>query len=57
MKSLCFAKGAGNLVLFVWFSGHCGCQQEGSDIKRDGWVSCLIICHFNRNSKEAIFRT
>ena len=53
MESLCFAKRARNLVLFLWSSCHCGCQWEGSDIKRDGWVSCFIICHFGRNSKEA----
>ena len=57
MKSLCFAKRARNLVLFVWPSCYCGCQRERSDIKRDGWVSCFIICHFGKNSKEAIFRT
>ena len=56
MKSLCFAKRAGNVVLFVWFSCHCGCQREGSDSKRDGWVSSFIICHFGKNSTEAIFR-
>ena len=53
MKYLYFAKRARNLVLFVWSGCHCGCQWEGSDIKRDGWVSCFIICHFGRNSKEA----
>ena len=53
MESLCFAKRARNLVPFVWSSCHCGCPREGSDIKRDGWVSCFIICHFGRNSKEA----
>ena len=57
MKSLCFGKRSGNLVLFVWSSCHCGCQREGSDIKRDGWVPCVIICHFGKNSKEATFRT
>ena len=57
MKSLCFAKRARNLVLFVWPSCYCRCQRERSDIKRDGWVSCFIICHFGKNSKEAIFRT
>ena len=46
MKSLCFAKRARNLVLFVWSSCHCGYQQEGSYIKRDGWLSCFIICCF-----------
>ena len=29
MKSLCFAKRARNLALFVWSSCHCGCQREG----------------------------
>ena len=57
MKSLCFAKRAMNLGMFVWFSCHCGCQQEESDIARDVWLSCFIICHFGRNSKEATFRT
>ena len=57
MKSLCFAKRAGNVVLFVWSSCHQGCQREGSDSKRDGWVPCFIICHFGKNSAEAIFRT
>ena len=52
MKSLCFAKRARNLVLFVWSSCHCGYQQEGSYIKRDGWLSCFIICFFGRNSKK-----
>ena len=36
MKSLCFAKRARNLVPFVWSSCHCGCQREGSYIKREG---------------------
>ena len=30
MKSLCFAKRARNLALFVWSSCHCGCQREGT---------------------------
>ena len=57
MKSLCFAKRARNQLLFVWSSCHCGCQREGSDIKRDGWASCFVICHFGSNLKEATFRT
>ena len=57
MKSLCFAKRARNQLLFVWSSCHCECQREGSDIKRDGWASCFVICHFGRNLKEATFRT
>ena len=57
MKYLYFAKRARNLVLFVWSSRHCGYQQEGSYIKRDGWLSCFIICFFGRNSKEATLRT
>ena len=57
MKSLCFAKRARNLLLFVWSSCHCGCERGESDVKRDGWVSCFIICHFGRNSKEAMIST
>ena len=57
MKSPCFAKRAMNLGMFVSFSCYCGCQQEESDIARDGWMSCFIICDFGRNSKEGIFRT
>ena len=52
MKSLCFPKIARNLLLFVWSSCHCGCQLEGSDIKRDGWVPCVIICHFEKTQKK-----
>ena len=38
--------------MFMWSSCHCGCQREGSDIKRDGWVSCFIICHFGKTQKR-----
>ena len=52
MKSLCFPKIARNLLLFVWSSCHCGCQPERSNIKRDGWVFCFIICHFKKTQKK-----
>ena len=44
-------------VLLVWSNCHCGCQRVGSDIKRDGWVSCFIICHFGQEPAPASVET
>ena len=50
------ANGEWSPVPFVRCSCHCGCEREGSDIKRDGKVSCFIICHCGKKPKVA-FRT
>ena len=41
-----------NPVLFLRSICHCGCEREGSDIKRDGWVSCFIICHCSKKKSK-----
>ena len=48
--------GEWNPVLFMRSKCHCGCEREGSNIKRDGNVSCFIICHCGKIPKVA-FRT
>ena len=55
--------GEWNPVPFVSSRCHCGCEREGSDIKRDGKVSCFIICHiifsssFLGKKSKVAFRT
>ena len=34
-----------------------GCEREGSDIKRDGWVSFFIICHCGKKKLKVAFTT
>ena len=46
-----------NPVLFLRSICHCGCEREGSDIKRDGWVSCFIICHCGKKKIKVAFKT
>ena len=41
-----------NPVPFVSSIYHCGCEREGSGIKRDGWVSCFIICHCGKKKEK-----
>ena len=43
--------GEWSLVPLVRSSCHCGCEREGSDIKRDGWVSCFLFATVVKNSK------
>ena len=45
--------GEWNLVPFVRSGCHCGCEREGSNIKRSGKVSCFIICHCGKKPKVA----
>ena len=44
------------IVPFVRSSCHRGCERKESDIKRDGKVSCFIICHSGKKLKDG-FRT
>ena len=32
---------------------NCGCGREGSDIKRDGKVSCFIIYHSGKKQTQS----
>ena len=47
------AIGEWNCVPFVRSNCYGGCEREKSDIKRNGKVSCFIICHNGKkkNSK------
>ena len=52
MKSLCFAKRARDLVLFVWSSCHCGRQLEGVILKGTGGCSVSSFATLVKTQKK-----
>ena len=49
------ANGEWNLVPFVRSACYGGCEREVSDIKRNGKVSCFIICHSGKKTQSGIY--
>ena len=54
MKSLCFAKRARNLVLFVRSSCHCGVKEKGTISKEKG--GCPVSSFANLATKRKYLR-
>ena len=46
------ANGDWNQVPFVRSGCCCGCERDGSDIKRNRKAFCFIICHLGKNKKS-----